>query len=62
MSMTHHGYTTGLNAVADMILNDKTSVKYGLETQMYEVDDSWDPTGGMMSGGVMKNINDGKEG
>jgi len=61
MSMTHHGYTTGLNAVADMVLNDKTSVKYGLETQMYEVDDSWDPTGGMMMApNVMKNINDGK--
>ena len=60
MSMTHHGFTTGFNAVSDIYLNDKSTLRSGLETQFYEVDDSWDPTGGMMSPNVMKNINDGK--
>ena len=60
MSMTHHGYTTGFNAVSDIYLNDKSILRSGLETQFYEVDDSWPPTGGMMSPNVMKNINDGK--
>ena len=60
MSMTHHGYTTGFNATSDIYLNDKSTLRSGLETQFYEVDDSWDPTGGMMSPNVMKNINDGK--
>jgi iron complex outermembrane receptor protein len=60
MSMTHHGFTTGFNAVSDIYLNDISMFRSGLETQFYEVDDSWDPTGGMMSPNVMKNINDGK--
>lgn len=60
MSMTHHGFTTGFNANSDIFLNDKNTLRLGLETQQYEVDDAWDPTGGMMSPNILKNINDGK--
>ena len=60
MSMTHHGYTTGFNAISDIYINNKSTIRSGIETQFYEVDDTWNPTGGMMSPNVMKNINDGK--
>ena len=60
MSMTHHGFTSGVNINSEVYLDDKNTMRYGLETQLHEVDDEWDPTGGMMSPNILKNINDGK--
>lgn len=63
MPMDTQGRNTGASLKADIILNERDSLKVGTEIQKYRLDDWWDPVAnsGMMAGpNAFQNINNGQ--
>jgi iron complex outermembrane receptor protein len=62
MPMDTKGRNTGASLKADIILNERDSLKLGTEIQKYRLDDWWDPVANsmMMSPNVFQNINNGQ--
>lgn len=63
MPMDTKGRNTGASLKADIILNERDSLKVGTEIQKYRLDDWWDPVANssMMAGpNAFQNINNGQ--
>lgn len=63
MPMDTRGRNTGASLKADIILNERDSLKVGTEIQKYRLDDWWDPVANsdMMAGpNAFQNINNGQ--
>jgi len=62
MPMQSEGFTTGLNLDAEIYLNNRDTLKTGIEMQYYRLDDTFDAVPGsvMMQPNTFVNINNGQ--
>jgi len=60
MPMDTEGKNTGITIKANIALSDRDTVRVGVETQDYELDDWWEPSGKGMSPNTFWNINNGE--
>ena len=63
MPMESDGKTFGISMDTEYFLSDKSTMKMGVELQLYDLDDKWDSNAsgeGMMAGNSFYNINNGE--